>query len=142
MPSVSAIMMKFQVQSVWRRLNSKQLFYLIIMANMFAVIFEGYAQGVLGGVNSSPDFIRIMDLSDSNDYSTATKTLKLGGLTSCYYLGAIFGSLLSGWLSDQVGRLPTLQMGSLWCMLGTALEAGAQNTNMCVLTLYLRNIRD
>ncbi|KAK8200720.1 hypothetical protein M8818_006035 [Zalaria obscura] len=140
MPSVSAIMMKFQVQSVWRRLNSKQLFYLIIMANMFAVIFEGYAQGVLGGVNSSPDFIRIMDLSDSNDYSTATKTLKLGGLTSCYYLGAIFGSLLSGWLSDQVGRLPTLQMGSLWCMLGTALEAGAQNTNMYICARVIAGV--
>jgi MFS family permease len=100
-----------------------------------AVSFEGYAQGVLGGVNSSPDFIRTMDLSNVQDYyspqyASDTKTIKLGGVTAVYYFGALWGAILAGWIADKLGRRTGLQLGCLWCILGTALEAGAQNTNM------------
>jgi MFS family permease len=58
---------------------------------------------------------------------TADRVLTQGGITSIYYLGTIVGCALAGWLSDKMGRVVALQMGSLWCILGIALEASAQN---------------
>ncbi|KAF2085274.1 general substrate transporter [Saccharata proteae CBS 121410] len=127
--------------TLWKKFESRKLFFLILVTNSFAVIFEGYAQGVLGGVNGSPDFIRVMNLSNiPGNYDTVTETFKLGGLTCVYYFGAIFGSFLSGWLSDTIGRVPTLQAGALWCLLGTTLEAGAQNANMYICARVIAGI--
>ena len=57
----------------------------------------------------------------------ADKVITQGGITSIYYFGTVWGCLLSGWISDTFGRVTALQTGSLWCMLGIALEASAQS---------------
>lgn len=59
----------------------------------------------------------------------ATKTIKEAGINCSYYFGAKWGCLLSGWISDNMGRVMGLQLGCLWCMLGIALEASAYNSN-------------
>lgn len=50
------------------------------------------------------------------------------------------GCGLSGWLSDKYGRILALQLGALWCMLGIALEASAQNQNWIICARVIAGI--
>jgi MFS family permease len=90
------------------------------------VAYEGYAQGVIGVVNSSPDYLNLVGIA-RNDSGQADRVLTQGGITCIYYFGTVVGCALSGWLSDKMGRVIALQTGALWCMLGIALQASAQN---------------
>ncbi|KJY02548.1 MFS sugar transporter like protein [Zymoseptoria brevis] len=110
----------------WKHMKSKNILALIFIANAAAVAFEGYAQGVIGIVNSAPDYLNIVGISINNS-GTADRVLAQGGITSIYYAGTVVGCALAGWLSDKMGRIFALQVGAVWCMLGIALEASAQN---------------
>lgn len=48
-----------------------------------------------------------------------------------YYLGAIFGCFGGGWLADRIGRINGLLAGSLFALVGGALQA-AQNSNFMI----------
>jgi MFS family permease len=90
------------------------------------VAYEGYAQGVIGIVNSSPDYLNLVGIS-IDESGKADRVLTQGGITCIYYFGTILGCPLAGWISDKMGRIIALQAGALWCMLGIALEASSQN---------------
>jgi len=40
----------------WKRWSGRTLLAAINTAGAFAIFFEGYDQGVMGGVNGSPDY--------------------------------------------------------------------------------------
>jgi MFS family permease len=49
-----------------------------------------------------------------------------------YYGGTMIGALLAGSLADRCGRIKAIVFGSLWVVLGAALQASAYNiTWMC-----------
>lgn len=54
-------------------------------------------------------------------------------MVSSVLLSATIGSLLSGWLSDTMGRKRAVAVGSLIFALGAALEAGAVNLGVLIL---------
>lgn len=89
-------------------------------------MYEGYAQGVIGIVNTAPDYLNTVGIAENNS-GEVDNVLLQGGITSIYYAGTLVGCVLAGWLSDTLGRVLALQTGALWCMLGIALEASAQN---------------
>jgi hypothetical protein len=62
---------------------------------LVSIFFEGYDQGVIGGVNASPRYVTEVGIGLPD--GTVTDTVYQGGILSVYYLGCIFG-LLRRWL--------------------------------------------
>ncbi|SPQ24169.1 b18351d8-56c1-456c-b318-ffdd50c99cf2 [Thermothielavioides terrestris] len=57
-----------------------------------------------------------------------------GGITAAMPGGSLFGALASGFLSDRFGRKATIQLGSLFWIIGSALMSGAANIAMLVVS--------
>jgi MFS family permease len=87
----------------WRSLSASQLNIAIQAFSLISIFFEGYDQGVMGGVNSSPRYVQEVGIGTSD--GQITDTLHEGGIVSIYYLGCIFGCFTGGWLADRVGRI-------------------------------------
>ncbi|KAE9390425.1 general substrate transporter [Gymnopus androsaceus JB14] len=115
-------------------LSGKSLYRWINFSAGLAIFFFGYDQGMMGGVNTSPDYVRVMGLGTSayegpseGYVVTITEPTKQGGIVSIYYLGTLIGCLIAGILGDKMGRLRTMFIGCLWILVGAALQCSAQN---------------
>src|SRR3954467_8763760 len=71
--------------------------------SLISIFFEGYDQGVMGGVNSSPRYVTEVGIGLPD--GTITDTVHQGGIVSIYYLGCIFGCFAGGWAADRIGRI-------------------------------------
>lgn len=87
----------------WKRLSAKQLNFSIQSFSLISIFFEGYDQGVMGGVNASPRYVEAVGIGLPD--GTVRDTLHQGGIVSVYYLGCIFGSFGGGWAADRIGRV-------------------------------------
>ncbi|RPD63426.1 general substrate transporter [Lentinus tigrinus ALCF2SS1-6] len=115
-------------------LAGRRLYYTINFVAGLAIFFFGYDQGMMGGVNTSPDYVRVMKLGystyegPSEGYvATITEPTRQGGIVSIYYFGTLLGCLMGGVLGDKIGRIRTMLVGSLWVLVGAALQCSAQN---------------
>ncbi|KAF7716030.1 MFS-type Sugar/inositol transporter [Penicillium ucsense] len=124
--------------TLWSRLSSRQLNVAIQAFSLVSIFFEGYDQGVMGGVNAAPDYVTQVGIGRSD--GTVTSTIHQGGIVSVYYLGAIFGCFAGGWLADRIGRINGLLVGSLFALGGGALQAAAQNSNFIICARVLTGI--
>ncbi|KAL9615365.1 MAG: hypothetical protein Q9167_000193 [Letrouitia subvulpina] len=101
--------------------------------NLFAgvaIMFYGYDQGVMSQVNLNPHYQELMGIApiEGNQRNVAA----LGGIVAVYYGGTLIGALVAGSLADRCGRIKAVIFGSLWALLGAALQASAYNiTWMC-----------
>jgi hypothetical protein len=43
--------------TLWKKLSATQLNIAIQVFSLIAIFFEGYDQGVMGGVNASPEYV-------------------------------------------------------------------------------------
>ncbi|KAJ5121720.1 hypothetical protein N7526_008657 [Penicillium atrosanguineum] len=116
--------------TLWKRLSPRQLNFTIQIFSLISIFFEGYDQGVMGGVNSSPRYVTEVGIGKSD--GTVTNTTHQGGIISVYYLGAIFGCFAGGYLADRVGRINGLLMGALFALVGGALQSAAQSSNFII----------
>jgi MFS family permease len=87
----------------WRKLSPSQLNIAIQTFSLMSIFFEGYGQGVMGGVNSSPRYVQEVGIGTPG--GRITDSLNEGGIVSMYYLGCIFGCFAGGWLADRIGRI-------------------------------------
>ncbi|KIJ61771.1 hypothetical protein HYDPIDRAFT_96054, partial [Hydnomerulius pinastri MD-312] len=115
-------------------LSGRKLYYTINAVAGLAIFFFGYDQGTMGGINTSPDYVRTMKLGyltyegPSQGYvATITNPTRQGGIVSIYYLGTLLGCLMGGAIGDRLGHIKTMAIGSLWVLLGAALQCSAQN---------------
>ncbi|KAI0742980.1 general substrate transporter [Daedaleopsis nitida] len=115
-------------------LAGRRMYYTINAVAGLAIFFFGYDQGMMGGVNTSPDYVRVMKLGystyegPSEGYvATITQPTRQGGIVSIYYLGTLIGCLMGGVLGDRVGRIKTMLLGGIWVLVGAALQCSAQN---------------
>ncbi|TFK79381.1 general substrate transporter [Polyporus arcularius HHB13444] len=115
-------------------LTGRRLYYTINFVAGLAIFFFGYDQGMMGGVNTAPDYVRVMKLGystyegPSEGYvATITEPTRQGGIVSIYYFGTLLGCLMGGVLGDRLGRIKTMIIGSLWVLIGAALQCSAQN---------------
>lgn len=126
--------------SSWNVVHKFEKRSLLIAINCVAglsILFFGYDQGMMAGVNNSKDYIDLMgfghtEMKDGLPSPVVTDSLLQGGIVSVYYLGTLFGALLGGWTGDKVGRIKTIASGALWAMLGAALQCSAQNHNWMI----------
>ncbi|KAJ5467172.1 hypothetical protein N7475_004924 [Penicillium sp. IBT 31633x] len=124
--------------TLWKRLSSRQLNLAIQIFALLSIFFEGYDQGVMGGVNSSPRYVTEVGIGDPD--GTVTDTTHQGGIVSVYYLGAIFGCFAGGWLADRIGRINGLLAGSSFALIGGALQSAAQNSDFMLCARVITGV--
>ncbi|KAJ5093801.1 hypothetical protein N7456_009662 [Penicillium angulare] len=124
--------------TAWKRLSPRQLNLAIHTFSLISIFFEGYDQGVMGGVNAAPTYVTEVGIGKSD--GTITNTTHEGGIVSVYYLGAIFGCFAGGWLADRIGRINGLLAGALFALVGGALQSAAQNSNFMICARVVTGI--
>ncbi|ORX34867.1 major facilitator superfamily transporter sugar [Kockovaella imperatae] len=122
----------------WKSLSPAKLNFWIQAFSLIAIFFEGYDQGVMGGVNSSPDYVTTVKIGEPD--GRVTDVTKQGGIVSVYYLGAIFGCFAGGWLADRVGRINGTFCASFFAMIGGALQAATQSAAMIIVARIITGI--
>ena len=124
--------------TLWRRLSSRQLNAAIQIFSLISIFFEGYDRGVMGGVNASPTYVTEVGIGTPD--GTVTDTTHQGGLVSIYYLGCIFGCFAGGWLADRIGRINGLFIGSIFALVGGALQAAIQSSDFMLVARVVTGI--
>ena len=96
-------------------LHGKHAVAAVCLVAGLGIVFEGYDQGVMSGVNISPSYIELMGLGDGTT-GTTTKTEKEGGIVAIYYLGTLIGALAGGALCTALDETtPWYALASLAC---------------------------
>ncbi len=110
------------------KLSAFQMKWAVQVVAGIAVMFFGYDQGVMSGVNESKDYLRLMGTASGvNGKESNRDSAAIGGIVAIYYLGTLLGGLLGGYMADAAGRMKAIFFGSLWVILGASLQASAQN---------------
>ncbi|CCM00851.1 uncharacterized protein FIBRA_02894 [Fibroporia radiculosa] len=127
--------------------SGSRLYYSVNFVAGLAIFFFGYDQGIMGGANTSPDYIRVMKLGYSTYEGpaegyvvTITAPTKQGGIVSIYYLGTLLGALMGGAFGDRIGRIKTMMIGSFWVLLGASLQCSAQNVSWMLCARIINGI--
>ncbi|GAB1730037.1 hypothetical protein NU195Hw_g3460t1 [Hortaea werneckii] len=115
----------------WKKLSPRQLNVAIQAFSLIAIFFEGYDQGVMGGVNAAPNYVQEVGIGSSD--GTVTKTTEQGGIVSVYYLGCIVGCFVGGWLADRLGRINGLFFAAAFALIGGALQAATQSSTFIIV---------
>jgi len=113
----------------WRALPGKGVLLLLNGLSSIALIYEGYNQGVYGGISGTPGFIAMSKIGEDD---VVTQPVKQGGLAAAYYCGAMIGAFLGGWAGDKLGRKKGAFIGALLSLLGSALQCASINANMFI----------
>lgn len=114
----------------WKRLSPRGLSIAIQAFSLIAIFFEGYDQGVMGGVNSSPDYIDTVGIGSNG---VVDDVVHQGGIVSIYYLGAIVGCFAGGWLADRIGRINGIFFGAVFACIGGALQTATQSSDFILI---------
>ncbi|KAN0113175.1 putative MFS sugar transporter [Hyaloscypha variabilis] len=115
----------------WKKLSNTQLSVFIQSFSLLAIFFEGYDQGVMGGVNASPNYV--VEVGIGLPDGTVTNTTHQGGIVSIYYLGAIVGAFVGGWIADRIGRINGVFLAAMFALVGGALQAATQSSNFILV---------
>jgi hypothetical protein len=73
----------------WKRLSPRQLAISIQVLSLIAIFFEGLNQASASVLSSTGD--ALVQFGTGTPDGHITDDLHVGGITSIYYLGAIFG---------------------------------------------------
>ncbi|KAI0426209.1 general substrate transporter [Xylaria sp. FL1042] len=126
--------LKFQP---WRRVPGRAVLFLMNAVAAAGLVFEGFNQGVFGTVSSTPGFIEMAEIGHDG---IVTDTTKQGGLAAAYYFGGIWGCFIGGWTGDKIGRKRGVLIGTLFGIVGAALMAGSQNSNMFIVARVIAGL--
>jgi MFS family permease len=99
-----------------------------------SILFFGYDQGMMGGVNTAYDYYTLMGFGHrgENGGVEVDNTILQGGIVSVYYLGTLVGALFGGSLGDRIGRVRSIFLGSLIAIIGASLQCSAMNHNWMI----------
>ncbi|KAI1464815.1 putative hexose carrier protein [Daldinia caldariorum] len=103
--------------------SSSYLSFLLIFCSITQSTTTGYDGSMLNGLNILPSYTNYFELTP------ATTGLN----TASVFIGGILGTIISGILTDKLGRRPAMFWGSVITVIGTAIQAAAQNIAMFVV---------
>lgn len=123
--------------NIVHKLEKRNLLIAINCVAALSILFFGYDQGMMSGVNNSKDYIDLMGFGYTKEVNgeltpVVTDSLLQGGIVSVYYLGTLCGALIGGWIGDKIGRIRTIASGAVWAVLGASLQCAAQNHNWMI----------
>lgn len=122
--------------NVVHKLEKRGLLIAINCVAALSIFFFGYDQGMMGGVNTAPDYYeKTMKFGhpDTDGSPLVDNTLKQGGIVSIYYLGTLIGCLAGGSVGDRYGRIKTIALGAAWGVIGASLQTSAMNATWMIL---------
>ncbi|KAF3763113.1 putative sugar transporter [Cryphonectria parasitica EP155] len=100
---------------------------LLMLCSIVQSSTGGYDGSMLNGLNILPSY------ADYFNLNAATTGLN----TASVFIGGVLGPLVSGVVSDRLGRRPTIFWGSLITILGVILQTAAQDIAMFVVARIL-----
>lgn len=97
---------------------------------------------MMGGVNVTPNYVRTMGFGHVDEAGSivVTNALLQGGIVAVYYLGTLLGCLLGGSFGDRYGRINGIILGSLWAVVGAALQCSSQNAAWMICARVVNGI--
>ncbi|KNF00534.1 hypothetical protein PSTG_06226 [Puccinia striiformis f. sp. tritici PST-78] len=113
--------------------KGKSMTWAVNIVAGIAIMFYGFDQGVMSGVNITPNYQEEMGIFSQPQ--TEGNAAKIGGLLiwpvfSLVFQGAFVGALIGGILGDRIGRLKAIVFACFWAIIGAALQASAQNVQL------------
>ncbi|KAK5996360.1 Sugar transporter STL1-like protein [Cladobotryum mycophilum] len=141
METLSDIVAKHNVAN---KLYKSSLLNTVCLVAGLSIFFFGYDQGLMGGVNTTRDYAERMGFGhwdEERKVVVVDKPLLQGGIVAVYYLpGTLFGCLLGGWFGDRYGRIMTIGLACVWCIVAAALQSAAMNSNWMFCARVLNGI--
>lgn len=123
--------------NVVHRLQKQGLLTAINCVAGLAILFFGYDQGMMGGVNNARDYYQTVMKFGHEDPATGSPIiddpLLQGGIVSIYYLGTLMGCLVGGSFGDRYGRIKTIGLGAFWAVIGASLQTSAMNSTWMIM---------
>ena len=94
-----------------------------------SILFFGYDQGMMGGVNTAYDYYTRMGFGHKGPDGgvVVDNDILQGGIVSVYYLGTLVGALAGGYIGDRIGRVKTVFLGAAIGVVGACLQTSAMN---------------
>jgi MFS family permease len=93
----------------------------------------------MGGVNSSPDYLRTMGIGLFPS-GVVTDEIHQGGIVSIYYFGAIVGCFIGGWFADRIGRINGVVVGAAFAVVGGALQAASTSSDFILVARVITGL--
>lgn len=90
----------------------------------------------MGSITSVPSYLKTIGLTTS----TSGERLLIGFIGALYFVGVMLGALISGWLSDKVGRRRALICASVWGCIIVPIFAASQNLGWVISTRILNGV--
>lgn len=94
-----------------------------------SILFFGYDQGMMGGVNTAYNYYTLMGFGHKGPDGgvVVDDSLLQGGIVSVYYLGTLVGCLVGGSFGDRYGRIKAVFVGAAVATIGASLQCSAMN---------------
>jgi MFS family permease len=103
------------------------------MGAIFGSIASGLSSGLFGLSLGQPSFYESLSLSaDPTSPSYSHTTSIIGASTGVWFAGGFFGSLMTGPLSERIGRIRGFQVAAICHIIGGILQAASVNQAMVV----------
>ncbi|CAN9193915.1 unnamed protein product [Alternaria alternata] len=120
---------KISKYNVVHRYEKRSLLIAINCIAGLSILFFGYDQGMMGGVNTAYDYYTLMGFGHkgADGGPVVDDTLLQGGIVSVYYLGTLVGCLVGGSIGDRFGRIKTIFVGAAVATVGACLQCSAMN---------------
>ncbi|TIA74363.1 sugar transporter STL1 [Aureobasidium pullulans] len=120
---------KIHKSNLVHRYEKRSLLIAINCVAGLSILFFGYDQGMMGGVNTAYDYYTRMGFGHQgpDGEPVVTNSLLQGGIVSVYYLGTLVGCLVGGSLGDRYGRIKSIFLGALIAIVGACLQTSAMN---------------
>jgi MFS family permease len=121
----------------WFDFSSTEFANIMMRINCIAglsILFFGYDQGMMGGVNTAYNYYTIMGFGHkgADGGPVVDNDLLQGGIVSVYYLGTLAGCLVGGSIGDRYGRIKTIFVGAAVGVVGAALQCSAMNAEWMI----------
>lgn len=112
-------------------LVGKPLLYFTTVFVSLGVFLFGYEQGIMSGLLTNKHF---------KDYFHDPKAAEIGTMVAILEIGALVSSLLSGRISDKIGRRRSIRYGAIIFALGGTLQAFATSFGMLTVARFISGV--